>query len=38
MRGRGIRSMEVRIVSGQEGSWREDLYNKDSLKNPGNKG
>ena len=30
--------MEIRTVYGQEGSWREELYNRDSQENPGGKG
>ena len=31
--------MEVRVISGQKGSWGEgELYNRDSRVNPGGKG
>ena len=30
--------MEVKTVSGLEGSWREELYNRDSRENPGGTG
>ena len=33
-----VAGMEVRAVSGQEGSWTEELYNRDSQENPGCKG
>ena len=33
MRGSEVEGMEVRAVSGQEGSWREELCNRDLREN-----
>ena len=38
MVGSKVGGMEVRGVSGQERSWREGLYNRDSRDNLGDKG
>ena len=37
MEGLEIGGMEVRAVCGQEGSWQEELYNRDSRENSGDK-
>ena len=35
--GSGVGDMKVRAVSGQEKSWKEELYNRDSQENPESK-
>ena len=36
--GSEVGGMELRAVCGQEGSWIEELYNRDSRENLGGKG
>ena len=36
--GSEVGDTEVRAVCGQEGSWREESYKRDSRENPGGKG